>query len=946
MATDTQPSTLTFLFTDIEGSTKLWEEFPERMRGALARHDEILRSAIESNGGRVIKTTGDGFHAVFESGHGSVAAALQAQQSLAQAKWEEIHPRGLRVRIGLHTGEAEARAGDFYGPSLNRAARLMAVGHGGQTLLSTTTADLVRDQLPAAASLRDLGEHRLKDLIRPEHIFQLNHPHLVADFPPLRSLDAFPNNLPVQITSFIGREHELEQAKERLLSSRLLTLIGPGGTGKTRLSLQLAAETLHLFPDGVWVAELASITDPSLVERSVAAVFGVREQMGMPLHELLLDYLRLKDLLLIVDNCEHLVESCAQLIEQLLHGCPKLKIVASSREALGIAGETVYRVPSLTLPPESGAGLESLAQSESVQLFVERASAANPRFKLTDQNAPAVAQICRRLDGIPLALELAAARLTTFSAEQVAARLDDRFRLLTGGSRTALPRQQTLRALIDWSYDLLSEPERSLFRRFSVFAGGCTYEAIEQICHQLDVLNLLTQLVNKSLIAVEDEGREPRYRLLETVRQYARDKLLELGEAQQARDAHFEFFMRLVDMAASKLGTSEALDWVRRLDAEHGNIRAALEWGIENHLEATLRAVPQVARYWMRRGHEEEGRRFITAILDRAEAISPPEGEAGRAWMILMGHVWNAGAQLAYSQGDNARGIPLARRAVELAKRSGDNKLLAWALAFQASSTMFIGRYAEAEPLVHEAVAAARLSGDMTAAGLPLSLLGEIMALKDPGSKQAQAHINEGASLMQESGDRWTGAMSMLGQAMGATRRGDFEEARRRFASMEPLFRELGDRHRVNMVRSELAHLDRYEGRLDDAERAYRETILVWKRLGHRAAIAHQLESLAFIAQAREDGARAARLYGAAQAIRDVIGIPMTPPEKVEYEAQLGRLKAGMDEKDFVAVWAEGRALNLEQAIAYALERTSQSSGHSAATADSAQNDVAAQRRP
>jgi predicted ATPase/class 3 adenylate cyclase len=916
----TSPSgTITFLFTDLEGSTRLWEAFPDRMQGALARHDEILRQAIEANGGRLIKTTGDGVHAAFETGHGGVAAALQAQQTLAQAKWDEIHPHTLRVRVGLHTGEAEARGGDYYGPSLNRAARLMAAAHGGQTLLSTTTANLVRDQLPAEASLRDLGEHRLKDLIRPEHIFQLVHPQLPAEFPPLRSLDATPNNLPIQITTFIGREHELQQARERLASCRLLTLIGPGGTGKTRLSLQVAAETMHLFPDGVWVAELAPITDPSLVERTVASIFGLREQLGMPLHELLLDYLRDKELLLVVDNCEHLVEACAQFIEQLLHGCARLKIIASSREALGIAGETIFRVPSLTLPGESDLGLQVLAHSESVQLFVERASAANPNFNLNEGNAQAVAQICRRLDGIPLALELAAARLTLFSAEQVAARLDDRFRLLTGGSRTALPRQQTLRALIDWSYDLLSEPERSLFRRFSVFAGGCTYDAIESVCVQLDVLNLLSQLVNKSLIAVEDEGREPRYRLLETVRQYARDKLVELGEAEQARRAHFDFFTRLVELAGTKLGTAEALEWVRRLDAEHGNVRAALEWGAESHLAATLQVLPTIARYWMRRGHEEEGRRFIAALLERAEKLPLPDGDEGPRWLSLMGEAWNSGAMLAYSQGDNQRGLPFARRAVELARQAGDRRLLAFALGFLGSSTLFLGNAAEAEPLLRESVEVAQEDG-RPYAGMSLGMLGQAIAIRDPESELAGQYMSDGAALMEQSGDRWMSNMAQMGLGFGALRRGDLEDARARFAALIPLFQELGDRHRVNMVKSELAHIERHEGRLDKAESAYRETILQWKRLGHRAAVAHQLESFAFIAHRREDRLRAARLYGAAESLRERIAIAMTPIEQAEYDADVARLRAATDERDFAAAWNEGRAMTLEQAVAFALE--------------------------
>ncbi|HEX8917928.1 MAG TPA: adenylate/guanylate cyclase domain-containing protein, partial [Chloroflexota bacterium] len=394
----TLPSgTVTFLFTDLEGSTRLWEKFPGEMKRALARHDQILRDAIESHGGHVIKSTGDGFHAVFDTGINGIAAALAAQQAVQVSPWEEIKPHSLRVRMGLHTGEAQERSGDYFGPALNRAARLMSIAHGGQTLLSTTTADLVRDQLPADVFLKDLGQHRLRDLVRSEHVFQLSHPALPADFPPVRSIDAFPNNLPVQLTSFVGREREIAEAREKLRSARLLTLIGPGGTGKTRLALQLAAEVLPSFADGVWLAELAPLTDPALVVQTVSSVFRLREQLGMPLNELLMDYLREKDLLLVLDNCEHLIDSCARLADDLLHASTRLKIIASSREALGISGETVYRVPPLSLPDARQLTREKLGLCESGQLFIERASAANPRFALSEQNAEAISQICRRL---------------------------------------------------------------------------------------------------------------------------------------------------------------------------------------------------------------------------------------------------------------------------------------------------------------------------------------------------------------------------------------------------------------------------------------------------------------------------------------------------------------------------------------------------------------------
>jgi predicted ATPase/class 3 adenylate cyclase len=911
--------TVTFLFTDIEGSTRLWEQYPEGMQRALSRHDDLIRAAIEGHGGNVIKTTGDGFHAAFETGLGGVAAALSAQETLRAAKWDELDSHPVRVRMGLHTGEAEARAGDYYGPALNRAARLMAVGHGGQTLLSTTTADLVRDQLPDGASLRDLGEHRLKDLVRPEHVFQLSHPALQADFPPLRSVDAYPNNIPIQLTTFIGRERELKEAKERLASARLLTLIGPGGTGKTRLGLQLAADLLPSFDDGVWVAELAPLSDPALVLQTVATVFGVREQQGMPVQELLIDFLRDKQVLLVVDNCEHLIDTCAQLIEDLLQSCPNMKIIASSREALGISGELVYRVPSLSVPRDASATPLELARSESVQLFVERAAAANPRFTLSEHNAPAIAQITRRLDGIPLALELAAARLTVFSPEQIAARLGDRFRLLTGGSRTALPRQQTLRALIDWSYDLLTEPECRLFRKFSVFAGGCTFEAAETICSEMDVLNLLTQLVNKSLVAVEDTSAGPRYRLLETVRQYARDKLLESGESEEARDIHFKYFYSLAKTAEPHLDGAEAMDWIQKLAAEHDNIRAALEWGLERNVAGVLSMVPSLVRFWMRQGHEEEGRTLIGEALSRAGQLPVAEGEAGRQWKHAMAEAWNARAFLAYSQGDNPRAADSAGHAAALARDLGDKRLLAVVLGFEASSRMFIGEAESSLEMLREAIAAGRDSGDKFAHGLTERMYGQALLLLGRDREEAQQAMERGGKLVQESGDRWASNMALLNMAMAASFLGDYEDARARFAALGPRFAELGDQHRVNMTKSELAHLDRREGKLDRAEAVYRETILEWKRLGHRAAIAHQLECFASIAQIRGNDERAASLNGAAEALREKIAIAMTPAEKVEYDQRVSQLQTTMDAKDFAEAWTKGRAMSMDQAITYAI---------------------------
>ena len=485
--------TVTFLFTDIEGSTRLWQDQPQAMAISHERHNAILRQAIESQHGYVVDIVGDAFAAAFHTALDGLQAALSAQRSLQAEAWGETGE--IRVRMGLHTGAAEISTDgsnkyhEGY-TTLASTQRVMSAAYGGQVLLSQTTRDLLQNVLPAEVSLRDMGEHHLKDLRSPVRLYQLDAPGLLQDFPALKSLNNLPNNLPIQLTRFVGREQELSEVERLLTGTRLLTLTGPGGTGKTRLALQGAAAVLEQFPQGAWLVELAPVTDPQIVVQAIANVLTVRETPGRSLLETLIDYLRYKSLLLVLDNCEHLIETCAQLADNLLHACPNLKILVSSREALGIAGEVTFRVPSLSLPPASfkdgSHSLADLEQSEAVRLFVERAQAVSPAFCLEQENALAVAQICRRLDGIPLALELAAARVKVLTPAQIASRLDDRFRLLTGGSRTALPRQQTLKALIDWSWTLLSDSEKTLLRRLAVFTGGFSLEAVEMICTDLD----------------------------------------------------------------------------------------------------------------------------------------------------------------------------------------------------------------------------------------------------------------------------------------------------------------------------------------------------------------------------------------------------------------------------------------------------------------------------
>lgn len=903
--------TVTFLFTDIEGSTQLWEKHPEAMQSALARHDLILKQAVESNHGHIIKSTGDGIHAAFPTAIDAVHAAIAGQRSLQFP----ISDLQVKARMGLHTGEAELRQGDYFGQTLNRAARIMAVGHGGQVLLSSVTTELVRDHLPADLSLLDLGQQRLKDLVRPEQIFQLAALDLPNEFPALKSLNTLPNNLPLQITNFIGRERELQEANQLLSSTRLLTFIGPGGTGKTRLSLQVAAEQLSHFKDGVWLVELAPITDPAHILQSIASTFNVREQLGMPLQEIVLDYLRSKHLLLILDNCEHLIEACAQLVGQFLRSCPQIKVLASSRESLGITGETVYRVPSLVAPKQTEVTREALEGYESVQLFVERARAANSRFELTEQNASAVAQICSRLDGIPLALELAAARCAVFSVEQIAARLDDRFKLLTGGSRTALPRQQTLRALIDWSYDMLSQDEHTLFRRLSVFAGGWTFEAAEVISPDLDVLNLMAQLVNKSLVIV-DEGCAPtRYHLLETIRQYARDKLLESGEAEQTRNAHLDYFVKFSEETGPYMDTSQVLDWIPKLDAEYDNVRAAFEWGMDHDIEACLQIVGSLAYYWFRRGHGAEGIQMAEDAFARSKALWSANDAYSQRQLLLRARALQAMSFLCYSQGDNRKAYKSGSECIELARQLGDTQMLAVALAFSGSAKLFEGDFESALAQLQEAMHLARAANHKYGLGMAMGMMAQAEMMINHDMKAAQEYEGKALALVAEQGGKWTSLMLYFGTGRGAMYRGDYAVARERFAYCLPLFEEMKDVHRVNMIQSEFAHMDRYEGKLERAEQAYRSTILIWQKLGHRAAVAHQLECLAFVAKAHEEPERALRLLGAAEILREKINIQMHPPEREEYEHEIADLRAGLPEHEFKHYWAQGRALTMDEAI-------------------------------
>jgi predicted ATPase/class 3 adenylate cyclase len=910
--------TVTFLFTDIEGSTRLWDVHPESMKVALAQHYSLLRAAIAANHGQIIKTTGDGLHAVFASAAESVGAVLMAQRALQAQVW----PANclLRVRMALHTGEAEMREGDYYGAALNRAARLMSVGAGGQILVSNATAEPVRDQLPLAVTLRDLGEHRLKDLIRPEHVFQIIAPDLPADFPPLKSLNSFSHNLPVQLTSFVGREKEIAAAKQLIASTRLLTLTGPGGTGKTRLALQIAAEVLPDFPDGAWLVELAPLGDPAYVLPAVAAVFRLRELPGRPLSTLVTDYLRGKTLLLLLDNCEHLIEACAHLADELLHACPHLKIIASSRESIRLIGETVYHVPSLALPDALAAPLETLSQCEAVRLFIERARAAQPRFALTANNASAIAAVCRRLDGIPLALELAAARVKVLSAEQIAARLDDRFRLLVNGSRTALPRQQTLRAMIDWSYDLLPEDERQLLCQLSVFTGGWSLEAAEAVGASPDMLGMLAQLINKSLVTMDEFDAGTRYHLLETVRQYAHEKLLEAGEEERVRDRHLDFFLQLTEAAESKLIGREMIACLDQFEVEQDNLRAALEWALEKNPLAALRLVSVLYLFWGRRTSLIEGLNWVRTALSRAEA-APHEDEIAQSYLLARAKAMAGQAALSFELGDNLAALAAVEASASLARQIGASQTLAFALGTGATIFGVMNNVVSARAWADECIALCRQYGFVFEMGM---LSGPFVFLAIVDDQPVQAGVQEEIlRAARASGNPWAMGRAKLNAGRLALISGNLAEAYTRFEEAATLFQRMRDRSYYNSSRSEIGHVLRLQGRYHEAVTVYRETIRAWQEFGQSAAVAHELECFAFIAGAIGQNERAARLFGAAETLRELIGMAMTPRERLEYDQALSQLREQMNEVQLHDAWAEGWTMGMDDAIHYALEEAS-----------------------
>jgi predicted ATPase/class 3 adenylate cyclase len=957
--TDLPNGTVTFLFTDVEGSTRLLGEHPAAYHRGVTRHHALLRQAVEAHHGVVFETVGDAVYGAFALPSDAVAAALEGQLALQAEDWGELG--AIRVRMALHTGDVERQGDHYFGVPLYRCGRLLSTAHGGQVVLSSVTAALVQDALPRlGASLRDLGMCQLRDLQVPERIFQLLHRGLPTDFPPLRGLASRAHNLPAPATPFVDRERAVEVAQEVLLRPevRLLTLTGTGGVGKTRLALQVAAGLLDAF-DGAYFVSLGPLGDATLVGSAIARALGVPEAAGRPLPERLREYLSDKRFLLVLDNFEHVLDA-ALLVPDLMAAAPETKVLVTSRARLRLSGEQVLVLSPLTVPDLSRLPpVEELLQIPSVRLFAQRAQAVQPDLTLTDDTtATALAEICYRLEGLPLALELAAARVRLLSPPALLAHLQRRLPLLTGGPLDAPARQRALRSTLDWSYGLLGPAEQALFARLAVFAGGCALPAAERVSDgevesSDSVLDGLASLIDTSLLQQEPASdAEPRYAMLETVREYGLERLEERGEADARRTRHAEYFVALAEEAEPALLGAQQRTWLDRLEADLNNVRAALRWCAERGLdELGLRLAGSLWRFWELHGYYAQGHNWLETMLAQADGVAP----------AIRARALNAAGKLSYLLGDTAASRARYEAALALAEALDERRAVATALLGLGQIANVRREPDTARDLLTRSLELQRASGDRWGASRTLYTLGQV-ATNQGDYDAAQALCEESLAISRELGDHagtaWT--LNLLG--VTASRKGDFGGARRLYAEYLRLSRELGDRRGVAMALNNLGNIARRQGDVETARALLEESRSRWRDLGDRWGETEPLVNLAHVARlqgdaleatalARESLARrwelgymlgipecltelaglaadvgqpevAAHLLGAAEALRESRRMPIRPAERAEYDHIVVDVRERLDEPAFGAAWAAGRAQPLEQAVQEALAFT------------------------
>jgi predicted ATPase/class 3 adenylate cyclase/Flp pilus assembly protein TadD len=939
---------------DMPGSDALWSREAGAMSVATARYDEMVQAALKATGGRLVKPRGDGESLMFTYtvAADAVTACCHLLYACLCEQWSLSQP--LLPRFAILKGEGQLRGQDYLGSDLNRCARLRAITHPGQIVLSETAREAVGDMPPPLVSLKPLGAHYLKDFENAERVWQVVHPDLPSDFPRLNSPNQ--HNLPASSTKFVGRENEIHEALERLSETRLLTLTGSGGCGKTRLSMEIAFQQIERLPDGVWFIELAPLSSAALVARSVAQVLKINDRPGKNVTDTLAEEIGMGRMLLILDNCEHVLRACSELCDCLLEACPNLKVLASSREPLGVRGEMTYRVPSLSIPdPRRVTTPEDLLQCESVALFLDRVRMLNSDFSLTPEVVAPIAQICHRLDGIPLALELAAARTRSLPVAEIATRLDNRFRLLTGGSRSALPRQQTLRALIDWSYELLNEAERTLLCRFAVFAGGWRIDAAQAVCttsdmNALEMQDRLTSLVEKSLVLQEERGGQLRYRLLETVRQYGLDRLMERGEGILIREQHRDYFLRHVQQCASLLLGSLQAAGLERLELEHDNIRRALEWslGEPEGADKSLRFVGNLWRFWMMHGHLNEGRSLLS------EALEQP---GGKPKSTHRASALNGAGVLAWSQADYVEAHHFLEQSLTMRRDVGDREGVAQSLNNLGLVYMEQGEYATARTLYEEALEIRRDIEDENGIHISLNNLGNLAYFLGDYDT-AERYYQESLSIRRKIGDRQNMSHSLFNLGLVMEQKGDVEQAQRLheeslalrrelddpqsiayslnslaglsllqrdmsaaeayLAESHNLFVSLGDKRGLVQVGMGLSDVALAQGNLTEAEDALRESLTRLVELKDRWSTARLLDSLVALLQAQGRSLAAVKVAGATQALRKAIGAPRSSDTKRLFEESLEALKRELSITDFEKAWREGENLSIEEVLPFA----------------------------
>lgn len=915
--------TVTFLFSDIEQSTRGWERDAAAARIVVERHLALIRQAVETHGGVHFKTVGDATQSAFATAGQGVAGALDAQRALLTEPWPRLEDRP-RVRMALHTGIAEPRDGDYLAAPLNRLSRLLDTAHGEQILLSSTVAQLVRDTLPEAATLTALGEYQLRDILQPEEIFQLCHPDLRSDFPPLNTPGHLPHNLPAHPTPFLGREREVEETVALLLRPevRLVTLTGPGGVGKTRLGLRVAAELLETFPDGVFLVDLARLTEPDLVPSATATALGLREQPGQSFGQTLTDYLREQRMMLLFDNFEHVLPA-ATLVADLLASSPGLKVLATSRARLGLQAEHEYRVEPLPVPDRDALPpLEELSNFDAVELFTSRAQALRPSFRLTKENAPAVAEIVCQVDGLPLAIELAAARVKLLSPQALVDRLDQRLSTLTGGARDLPARQRTLRDTIDWSYDLLAPGEQILFRRLSVFVGGWTIEAAEALAtidlqETVDALQILGILVDQSLVderpTPEALAGEPRYGMLETIRDFAAEKLAASGEEDGVERAFEAFFIACTQAADEGLRGPDQERWLERLDADQDNLRAALGRSLERGDDlVALKVGAETWRYWWLRGHYVEGRSWLQRALDASVNADP----------FLIATAEDAIGNFAALLGDYAAAEKHLQASIALWRQLGDLRRAAQALSVRSNVALNLREYEAARALGEEALQIFRQHEDTW--GIAGALYDLALVARGEGD------YPRALQLLDDSMVRWTKLgdkswIGKVGEGLGMTHRlaGDPARARAALATASELYRRLEDRFGLSSVAIEHGHLAHDDGDISGAVALYGEALRYFQSIGFAELIVYCLEFVA-AAAAQLDSAAALQLFGAAEAARTRSGFPPVAEHDakiINTGRELATRAAGEDAARYLAV---GRALTLAEAQDAALHLVAQ----------------------